>query len=357
MFDAFVSIYRSRTADLVRLATGGSGVLPEGHLHPDLVNRLAREAAETAEHILLMAIRALDCCPPVDITFGEYLRALVTCDCEHAPDDPLGYRLAVIEAFRRRGIYPPDVRTLAVDALHWRPPSEALSDFAELVDKLKSGWWPPDTPESKRRSLPGDRPTVGWQPNASRAALDRLNHDAQAVTWWWIKEHLAGAPPAVAHELGLALGDSAPRTIERRSYDGVQMPVFEVHSVRNSHRPVQRGRRTVIDVVIEITQRRRGYFDPKKQSEAEKLPSGSAEWGSREWQPDFLFRGGCTLLIDGETGRTRYAVVKHIDRDTRLARQRDYLLGQAAPSLRATYLRPTPGRRVREPFALLHRHG
>ena len=87
MFDAFLSIYKARIADLLRIATGGSGVLPEGNLHPDLVNRLAGEATKTAGHILRMAIRALDYCPPVDITFGEYLRALVTADDDLVPDD------------------------------------------------------------------------------------------------------------------------------------------------------------------------------------------------------------------------------------------------------------------------------
>ena len=37
-----------RIADLVRIATGGSGVLPDGEIHPDLVARMADEAAKTA---------------------------------------------------------------------------------------------------------------------------------------------------------------------------------------------------------------------------------------------------------------------------------------------------------------------
>jgi len=89
VFDAFLSIYRSRVADLLRIATSGTGVLPEGSLHPDLVNRLASEAAKSAQHVLHMCIRALDYCPPVGITFGEYLRALITADYDLVPDDDL----------------------------------------------------------------------------------------------------------------------------------------------------------------------------------------------------------------------------------------------------------------------------
>jgi hypothetical protein len=62
VFEAFLSIYRERTADLFRIATGGTGVLPPGDIHPDLVERLAQEASKSADHILRMCIRALDYC-------------------------------------------------------------------------------------------------------------------------------------------------------------------------------------------------------------------------------------------------------------------------------------------------------
>ena len=48
VFDAFLLIYERRTADLLRLATGGSGILQPGAIHPDLVNRLAGEASKAA---------------------------------------------------------------------------------------------------------------------------------------------------------------------------------------------------------------------------------------------------------------------------------------------------------------------
>src|SRR6185295_16398287 len=58
VFEGFVSTYESRTRDLLRLATGGSGRLPEGELHPDLVNRLTWECVRTAQAVLSMCIRA-----------------------------------------------------------------------------------------------------------------------------------------------------------------------------------------------------------------------------------------------------------------------------------------------------------
>lgn len=126
VFDAFFTVYQRRIRDLVRIATGGSGVLPAGDLHPDLVNRIAREATRTAQHVLTMCIRAIEYLPPVDVTFGDFLRALVTADYEMVPDDEAGLRSAMIEAFRTRGIYPHDTASLAEDALLWKGPPARL---------------------------------------------------------------------------------------------------------------------------------------------------------------------------------------------------------------------------------------
>jgi hypothetical protein len=126
VFDAFVAIYNMRVADLLRLSTGGTGVLRPGAIHPDLVRRLAGEAAKAAGQVLEMCIRALDYLPPIDVTFFEYLRALITADYD-AVSDGHEYRVAFVEAFRRRGIYsqnlndaaPDTPRTLSVDTLRW----------------------------------------------------------------------------------------------------------------------------------------------------------------------------------------------------------------------------------------------
>ena len=109
--------------DLLRLASNGTGILAPGAIHPDLVDRLADEAAKSAQHVLTMCIRALDYCPIVDITFGEYLRAIITADYDLLRDDDLNYRVAFIEAFRKRGIYPRYVRTLSVESLLWQSPT------------------------------------------------------------------------------------------------------------------------------------------------------------------------------------------------------------------------------------------
>jgi hypothetical protein len=122
VFDAFFTIYVRRTRDLLRIARAGGLGITANELHPDLASRLADAAVKTAEHFLNICIRALDYCPPVDIRFGDFLRAIITADYELVPDDPLGYRSAIIEAFRSRGIVPADVTSYSEEALRWAPP-------------------------------------------------------------------------------------------------------------------------------------------------------------------------------------------------------------------------------------------
>lgn len=126
VFEAFLTIYKGRIRDLLRIASDGSGILPQGELHPDLVNRLADVASTTASHILNMCARALDYCPPVDITFGDFLRAIITADYDLVKDDRYHYRLAFIDAFRRRGIYPQGIRVLSEESLRYRDEWQGL---------------------------------------------------------------------------------------------------------------------------------------------------------------------------------------------------------------------------------------
>ena len=74
-------------------------------------------------------------------------------------------------------------------------------------------------------------------------------------------------------------------------------------------------------------------------------------------RPDFIFRGGCALVVDLNTSQVRYSVYKDVNSDGRLARQRAFESGQtgnASSGLRATYF---SGQLRHAPFALLHRSG
>lgn len=140
IFDIFSNIYRRRVADLLRISTGGTGVLSAGSLHPDLVNRMSQEASKTAGHILKICVRALDYCPPMDINFGDYLRALITSDYDLVEEDEKDYRIAIIEAFQRRGIFPDNVKNMSVESLLCKADEELdefEDEFANLIDFFK----------------------------------------------------------------------------------------------------------------------------------------------------------------------------------------------------------------------------
>ena len=85
-----------------------------------------------------MCIRALDYCPSVDITFGEYLRALITADLDMVRDDRYGYRVAFMESFLKWGILPKDIRTVSEETLSWNAPEVPkppwLKDLLASID-------------------------------------------------------------------------------------------------------------------------------------------------------------------------------------------------------------------------------
>src|SRR6266566_8216599 len=313
IFNVFVSIYKSRIADLLRIATSGTGILPPGQLHPDLVNRLASEAAKSAKHVLNMCIRALDYCPPVDLTFGDYLRALITADYDLVRDDDLGYRLAIVEAFRQHGIYPLDVRSLSIDNLRWQEPTDP--NFHPRVLPVLQ----------KLRNMLHE-----WNLSGRREEVYELFRQARAELHDWLK--------STARDLQDVLG------LDLRKPDAK----FEVHSLRPARRVGPDGE-LLVDLVIEITQQKAGYFDLDIQDQVE---SGSL---NPTPQADFIFRGGCSLLVDPLNSKVRYCIVKNILSAHRLARQRQFLTAGTEPSLRAMYFGSAIQSGLKEPFAFLHR--
>ena len=83
------------------------------------MNRLATEVSRLARSLLTMCIRAFDYLPPVDVSFGDFLRSAVTADWELSPADYSGIRSALVESFRSRGIYATGARSLAEESLIW----------------------------------------------------------------------------------------------------------------------------------------------------------------------------------------------------------------------------------------------
>jgi hypothetical protein len=276
VFDAFFTIYISRTRDLIRMAyPDGRQVVPN-FLHADLASRLADEAAKSAARIQNICLRALDYCPPVDITFGDYLRALVTADRDAASDDPVGYRAAIINAFRARGIRPEGVVSYSEESLSW-PAYEGVQEAAASPDFLRL--W-------KELNDYEDEP-------------DRKNEASLYQRLW-------GKAESFRMEIGLS-------------------PAFPVQakSINPLHR-VRPDGSLQRQIVAELVQ---------KQDDVEIEP-GHPEAGT------FTFRGGSTLLINrqGEVRFSIAKLIDGADGQRRLQRQRAFLQRMAGAFALAPYV-------------------
>ena len=144
--------------------------------------------------------------------------------------------------------------------------------------------------------------------------------------------------------------NEAPPTVFRK--DGI--PSVEVHSVRPAIRKTLRGEYRT-DLVVEITQRRRGYFDPNEQDEMDK--KGNTEFNKY----DFTYRAGCTILIDTSSQVIRRVITTRgtISDNVQLGRVRNYLTGEDGSNGNAfdgglATSRKVKGMSREEPFALLH---
>lgn len=294
VFEAYTQVFRRRTERLLRLATRGTGVLPAGELPYDLLVLLADAASKLARQFLNICIRAVDYCPPAGLTFGDYLRAMITADYDLVPDDPWDYRGALIDAFRRRRIYPSSTASLSEDALHWCPPRIEL----------------PAVPGLSCAAL---RLSESLGPAANDAELLRQAHAlARFVT-----------RPDRLQEFGLASpGDP------RLNGDQVDRPC--VQSIRPARRVGPQGQ-LALDVVAEITQSRR----------VAALPG----------QPGFEFHGGATVIL-GADGNIRYSILKSVVSPGAAEDRRAWL---ASPSARGLW-RLEGGDYLREenPFRPLH---
>jgi len=265
VFDAFLHIHERRTRELLRIATNGTGVLPPGDLPADLVNRLCEEAGRTASSILSMCIRAFEYLPPVDITFGDYLRALVTADFELSPDDDEGRRAAIIEAFRIRGIFPDGVTSLAEESLLWSPMENPV---ALPIQNLRP-WLFEETagyavPRDERRVA--RRSKVGVQASAVQEDDGDLEEMVARQLHRW----------AVQNAIKIGLDPSGAKKISVRGFH----PIYRV--TRNG---------LLIELVAQFVQR-----DPQRDR--------SEDFGG------VPVLGGVTIVAEPRDGRVKYAICK-----------------------------------------------
>lgn len=282
IFDAFLDTYKSQISDLRRIATAGTGVLPPGALPNDLVRRVAREAMVNADRFLGMVVRAIEYLPAVDVTFGDVVRAIVTADRGLYPDDLAQLRARLVEALRRRGIYPPGVTSLAEEALVWSKPPLSLNltrgtnafDLAPLILEatldLDTGSTvlfadePDNTPPLK---VTGPESEVFGQATHPRMNEERSSKRQMARIHDWGVEH--------AYELGL---DQAAGKIEVVNARAVYLLASD-----GQPRPI---------VVIQFAQRRDDLEDQRTDETGAQIPRSQRA----------AIRAGSTVIarVDGQ---------------------------------------------------------
>ncbi len=276
VFEAFRVVFRRKTKRLRALAswagTGGDAKPPQV-----LIDFMADKASDLASQFLTILIRALDYLPPVDVTFGDYLRALITADQDMVPDDPYGYREALVGAFRRYGVGVESVDDLSEESLRWplQPPIPQVTDRNDLITPIEAAPAPRTAEDVETIKTLASAETAG----AAEAAKELFgsigfsswevhsNNDAAEV-----RKKKADVLLRKLSELGRLCGLAG------------QLKDYSINAVRGLRR-VGIDQQVVLDVVIEI---------------------------SREIKHDGLrCHEGATLII-GADGCPRFFIVKNL---------------------------------------------
>jgi len=236
----------------------------------------------------------------------------MTADADLVKDDDLHYRVAFVEAFRRRGIFPRGVRTLSVENLLWSGPdrderrsSRKLADCLEFLRRY-----------SDRNSL-AQLPTG---PAGPREQTFQLQREARRGLHRWLQEHFASGPDGRLDAAFFGIDGTKP---------------FEVHTVRFADRIGPDGDLDS-QIVISLLQTASVPVDPKDPK-------------SRSMD----IEGGCSIIADPRRRRIRYCIRKDVKSASRIIRQQAFA-ATLRDSLRAVYTGDRPFG-ANEPFAMLHR--
>ncbi|HYV83354.1 MAG TPA: hypothetical protein VE931_07565, partial [Pyrinomonadaceae bacterium] len=208
------------------------------------------------------------------------------------------YRVAFVEAFRKRGIYPQDLNTLSVDTLRW----ESVS-----IEK------PPPQYKLVLKQLKTFSDACFYITDRSR--LFHVTREQRHLLHDRLKE-IFNESPEFAATLGLNF-----------SLDPTGS--FEVHALRRSNRVGPDGNHRP-QVVVALTQSREIEVEGSSQPQT--------------------FRGGSTLIVDLAKPAVEYAIIKNIGNSKRLEQTTDFLKAALQDPVQALLLAPDRTER----FAALH---
>ena len=328
----------------------------------------------------------------------NYLRAIITADFDLVDEDDFGYRIAFIEAFQRRGIFPDNVKNMSVASLLCRATHNGWfeNSFSSLIEFFKifkekisyvnnreeifdvtmlfisGGNYLRICEKFGRMAGPNDKlEIVGLHERIMN--IVKVNQEATRVFG-----DLTG--------MVLDLNDPEIGGIDRSSkYESYLR--FEVHSLKLASRVGPHGK-VINQIVVTLTQRKgviigkdesgdpiiAGYFSPTAPRDGwidvtgvhtikRDFPSDHGYEGSemilpRNW---IIFRGGSTLIFDldynslGGNIKLKYVIKKDIRDRRRMFRQHRLLFEGQDRTLNATYFGRAQGNLEAEPFAIIHK--
>jgi hypothetical protein len=169
---------------------------------------------------------------------------------------------------------------------------------------------------------------LSWNLSTARRQAYEASEANGAMLWAFLHNLKPNQATELSKDLGIYIVPTPgmPASIPVRA-DG--FPVIEIHSVRPARRIGSNGQQ-LTDLVIEMVQR---YVETDPITKVQTT-----------------FRGGCTLLIDLEQQRIRYAIRKRVDNANRIAAMKSFAMS-AANGTSPYFLADAD----EEPFAMLHR--
>jgi hypothetical protein len=236
----------------------------------------------------------------VDITYGDYLRSLITADLDVSPKDSSGYRLALIEAFRSRGIFPDRVNTLSIESLAWARPSQLSNEERQILNYVAHAL------KDRMRNIID----ISLRDTDNREEIYNESREIQA----WLHDLLLSKKKAILGPAAwsrfmskLGLTDQPVQfQYEGKTVSSGKVPQLEVHKIRPVYR-VGRESKLVEQVLVTLTQ-------------TVRVTAGDLE--------GMKFRGGCTLILNmSRDYDVEYIIYKNIASQHRFEYQANYQTG------------------------------
>ena len=250
----------------------------------------------------------MDYCPPIDINYGDYLRALITADADLVDNDDRNYRIAFINAFKKWGIYPENVSMLSEETLLYSyetesPEMETLNNsVAEFLKAFR-----------EELSYESDREKIFEK---TTAFITGGTYQGKKITGF--HEYLFGK--TAMNQNNNKLYEQLTGLIFTKNYKNLNIhtsptykegPSIEIHSIRLNNR-VGPDNNLQNQVVINLMQQ--CGIKVRYSEDTDEYDIQTTEWEkiNDNESGSFVFRGGCTLIFDLNSKKLIHVISKPI---------------------------------------------